>query len=80
MKHASPPVNPSEVERLLFHWPHVVRLAENDWAKDFAKSIVLQSRRRNWRPSAKQYEIMRRMVSELFTHAHEESDQLLIED
>lgn len=80
MKHAIFPVNPSEVERLLFHWPAVVRAAGDDWAKGFATSIARQSRRRGWRPTQKQMEIMRRLVADLFTHAHEGGDHPLIED
>ncbi|KAA8616264.1 hypothetical protein [Salipiger aestuarii] len=69
-----------EIERALFHWPTVVRLAPQGWAQNFAKSIAAQSRRRNWNPTAKQAEIMRRMVNDLFTQAsNEEGDFTVIE-
>jgi hypothetical protein len=56
------------IEEALHHMPTVARLATNAWAKSFAESIVKQSRRRGWRPSAKQQALMQRMVSELFNH------------
>jgi hypothetical protein len=59
---------PYEIERLLHHMPAVAQLAENDFAKGFAASIVKQSRRRNWKPSPKQLPIMRELVTDLFTH------------
>ncbi len=55
------------IEEALYHMPTVAKLATNEWAKSFAESIVRQSRRRGWRPSAKQSALMQRMVSELFT-------------
>ena len=55
------------IEEALYHMPTVARLATDTWAKGFAESIVRQSRRRGWRPSAKQLALMRRMVGELFT-------------
>lgn len=68
------------IEELLFHWPTVVRLAQNDWAKDFAKSVSLQSRRRNCTPSPKQLGIMQRMVADLFVpRAYEDVDFPVIE-
>lgn len=54
------------VEELLFHMPTVARRSQNDWASNFARSIIKQSKRRNWRPSSKQTGIMRRLVGELF--------------
>jgi hypothetical protein len=55
------------IEEALYHMPTVAKLATDAWAKSFAESIVRQSRRRGWRPSAKQLATMQRMVSELFT-------------
>jgi hypothetical protein len=54
-------------EELLFHMKTVAKLATNEWAKGFAESIVKQSRRRGWQPSAKQSALMQRMVGELFS-------------
>jgi hypothetical protein len=74
----------SELERLLFHWPSVAAAAQrgdcNEWARDFARSISMQSRRRGWRPSIKQHEIMQRMVNDLFLHTGTgEGDHQVIE-
>ena len=57
-----------DLERLLFHWPRVVETCPDGWSRDFALSIVTQSRRRNWKPSPKQGAMMRRMVSDLFAY------------
>lgn len=65
------------IEVLLHHLPGVVAKAENDWAREFAKSILRQSRRRSWRPSPKQIGIMQRLVSELL---RETEDFIVIED
>ncbi len=65
------------IEEALYHMPTVAKLATNEWAKSFAESIVKQSRRRGWRPSAKQSALMQRMVSELFTRR--DDDGALIE-
>lgn len=70
-----------EVQRLLFHRPSVVASAPKGWAADFARSIAAQSRRRGWRPTPKQREIMLRMVAELFTSPDDqEGDHAVIED
>lgn len=70
----------AEVERLIWHMPAVARLAENEWAKAFALSVIRQSRRRRWNPSSKQLTVMRGLVSDLFTHAgNEGGDIQLIE-
>ncbi|MBL3553189.1 hypothetical protein [Rhodovulum sulfidophilum] len=70
----------SDLARLLWHMPTVVSHARSEWAEGFAKSIIRQSRRRNWRPSEKQLGTMRRLVSELFIHPREESEFQVIED
>lgn len=77
MKHVTFPSAPRNVDELLFHWPTVIRLAENDWAKGFAESIAKQSRRRGWKPSTKQFGIMRAVVSELFTRTQEADFDLI---
>lgn len=56
-------VTPSEVERLLFHWPVVTGQARTDFARGFTASIAKASRRRGWTPSRKQLPIMRELVS-----------------
>ncbi|WP_424987997.1 hypothetical protein [Microbulbifer sp. S227A] len=61
-----------EIERLLHYMPTVARLAENDWAANFARSILCQCNRRGWRPSPKQLSVMRSLVSDLFAHGGDE--------
>jgi hypothetical protein len=76
------PASADEVERLIYHMTAVAELAENDWSRGFALSIRQASRRRNWRPSDKQLSMMRKLVSELFTHIRnhdQEGDFSLIE-
>jgi hypothetical protein len=58
--------SPDEVERLLHHMPTVATQAEKDWTEGFARSIIGQSRRRGWRPSQKQLNLMRELVADLF--------------
>ena len=81
MKHASfPRTSERTVDELLFHWPAVVQRAETDFSIGFAKSIAGQSRRRGWKPTAKQLPIMRQMVADLFAYdSGEEDDLQLIE-
>jgi len=62
----------AEIERLLHHLPTVARLAEETWAKGFALSVLKQSRRRGWTPSAKQLPLMRGLVNDLFTCASDD--------
>ena len=64
------------IEEALHHMPTVAKLATDAWAKSFAESIVKQSRRRGWRPSAKQSALMQRMVTELFSR-REDGDVLV---
>ena len=76
------PLRPSEVERLLFHWPVVMHRATTDFTRGFSASIAKASRRRGWTPSPKQLPIMRELVSDLFAYApgqDQEDDFALIE-
>ena len=59
---------PRTVDELLWSWPSVCQSATTEWAKDFARSIASQSRRRNWKPSPKQHQLMQRLVNELYQH------------
>lgn len=55
-------------EILHHHWPMVIRAAmagSDDWLKGFTQSIAKHGKRASWRPTAKQEQIMRRLVSEL---------------
>lgn len=70
----NPRASAAETERLLVHWPRVVTLAPEGWPRDFARSVSKQCNRRGWRPTEKQASILRRMVSELFTHGTADPD------
>ena len=67
-------------EILTCRWPMVVRRVMADgtdeWLKGFVLSIVKHGKRPAWRPSAKQQQIMRRLVSELGT-APEQNFELI---
>ncbi|APZ52165.1 hypothetical protein [Salipiger abyssi] len=58
-------------EILTYRWPIVVRRvmadSSDDWVKGFVRSIARHGKRASWRPSLKQAQIMRRLVSELGT-------------
>lgn len=58
-------------EILTLRWPMVVRrvMADgtDDWLQGFVRSIARHGKRATWRPSGKQEQIMRRLVSELGT-------------
>lgn len=53
---------------LTFRWPRVVRQVmaddSDEWLKGFVRSIARNGKRRSWRPSAKQAQIMRQLVAE----------------
>jgi hypothetical protein len=76
-------IRPRSLDELMFHWPTVIRRAETDWARTFARSVAVQSRRRNWQPSPKQRQIMISMVSDLFSasaYRDSDSDNLTVID
>jgi len=58
-------------EVLTIRWPIVLRRVmadgSDEWLKGFVRSIARHGKRPNWRPTAKQEQIMRRLVSELGT-------------
>ncbi|MCE8006004.1 hypothetical protein [Aestuariivita sp.] len=68
-------------EILTFRWPLVVRRVMADgtdeWLQGFVRSIARHGKRAAWRPTMKQEQIMRRLVSELGTGS--EPDVELIE-
>ncbi|NUB42871.1 hypothetical protein GEU84_000605 [Fertoebacter nigrum] len=73
-------LRPHSIEELVFHMPTAARVAGTAWARDFAKSIVQQARRRRWNPTAKQEALMRRMVSDMFeARASGDEDLTVIE-
>jgi hypothetical protein len=63
-------------EILTHHWPLVMRAVmagNDDWLKGFVRSIARHGKRASWRPSRKQEQIMRRLVSEMgMTSTHRE--------
>jgi hypothetical protein len=68
-------------ELLTLYWPQVLRRVmadgSDEWIKGFVRSIAKHGKRAAWRPSARQEQIMRRLVSELGTAT--ERDVELIE-
>ncbi|MEO9629230.1 MAG: hypothetical protein ABJG14_02175 [Sulfitobacter sp.] len=74
MTHHSRITSSAEVERLLFYMPNVAEVATTDWARGFAHSVTKQARRRGWKPTDKQLNIMREMVSDLFAHRDADTD------
>ena len=71
----------SELDEILtFRWPIVMRRVmadgSDEWLKGFVRSIAKHGKRAAWRPSAKQEQIMRRLVSELGT-APEQNFELI---
>ena len=58
-------------EILTFRWPIVMRRVmadgSDEWLQGFVRSIARHGKRPSWRPSPKQEQIMRRLVSELGT-------------
>ncbi|MCB1343136.1 MAG: hypothetical protein KDK24_19115 [Pseudooceanicola sp.] len=66
------------LDELLFHMRAIAGGDGRQWAAGFAKSIIKQSGRRNWRPTHKQEGVMRRLVAELF--ANTADDLEVIED
>jgi hypothetical protein len=65
-----PPVTRAELNKLLRQWPVVMRLATDDWAKEFAFSVWNQSGQSNWLPTLKQTKVMRTMVREARPFLH----------
>ncbi|MEY8144439.1 hypothetical protein [Falsihalocynthiibacter sp. CO-5D18] len=56
-------------EILTTRWPAVMRRVigddSDDWMQGFVKSIARHSKRPSWRPSAKQAQLMQRLVADL---------------
>lgn len=73
-------VSSAEIERLLFHLGAVARSASSERAKGFAQSIIKQSYRKGWTPSAKQLPAMRELVSDLFRYSGDGEDDFEVID
>ena len=63
-------MNDRELDEIMtVYWPTVTRRVmadgSDDWLKGFVRSIARQGKRATWRPSPKQAQIMRQLVSEL---------------
>lgn len=71
--------SPAETDRLLYHMGSVIKHADSDWARNFAMSVLRQSKRRTWQPSPKQLNVMRSLVSDLF-RPEQPGDLQLIEE
>lgn len=58
-------------EILTVRWPGILRQVmadgSDDWLKGFVRSIARHGKRRSWRPTHRQEQIMRRLVSEMGT-------------
>lgn len=65
------------IDEILWSWPTVIRVAKDEWTKNFAKSIARQSRRRGWKPSPKQHALMSKIVSDLYRGDPDEDLQLI---
>lgn len=56
---------------MIYSWPMVLRRVmsedSDEWLKSFVQSIARHGKRPAWRPTPKQAQIMRRLVSELGT-------------
>ena len=78
MKHAIFP-EPGErtAQECLYWFPTIAKAATNTWARDFAQSVLAQSRRRDWKPTPKQLAMMRKLVAEFFrTMRDDDSDDV----
>lgn len=68
-----------ELEEILtYRWPMILRTVmadgSDEWLKGFVRSIAHHGKRPSWRPSEKQAQIMRRLVSEMATGPEPEPD------
>lgn len=54
------------LDELLWSWPSVTAAARTDWERGFARSIAKASKRRGWKPSPKQLQLMNRLVDALY--------------
>lgn len=66
----APQITRAELNKLLGNWPVVMRMATDDWAKEFAFSVWNQSGRKGWLPSFRQTKVMRTMVREAQPFLH----------
>lgn len=67
------------LDELLFSMKAIVRRNIGNFAGDFAKSILRQSKRADWTPTPKQLALMRRLVFEHYTGGAQSDDLDVIE-
>lgn len=63
-------MTPGELDEIMtVYWPRVLRRVmadgSDEWLKGFVRSIARHGKRPSWRPTDRQIQIMRRLVSEL---------------
>ena len=63
-----------EVDQLLFRWPRVIA-SSSGWARGFALSIQRDRKRMGWMPTARQLNVMRRLVADLPATAADAADE-----
>ena len=67
------------IDELLWCLPTVIG-SVNAWEQSFCKSILRQSRRKGWKPSAKQLHTMHRLVDREFDSSSFEEIDLIDEE
>jgi len=67
------------VEEILWSWPTVMKVAKDEWTRNFAKSIARQSRRRGWKPTPRQHALMSKIVADIYRRDDPDEDLPLIE-
>lgn len=71
------PLDLVELDHLLFTIETLARRAPTEWERTFARSILRQAKKPNWRPSARQEAEMLRMEAALWGR---ETGPVLIEE
>lgn len=65
-------------EILTLRWPRILRQvmaeSEDTWLRGFVRSIAKHGKRAGWRPSARQEQIMRRLLTEMSGPAQHEME------
>jgi hypothetical protein len=67
------------LELLLCHLRAIAKDPKDKWARNFARSILRQSKKPIWQPSAKQLTIMERLVDDEICRDNEDEFQLIEE-
>jgi hypothetical protein len=72
-------MNQRPLELLLYHLRAIAKEPKDKWARNFARSILRQSKKPIWQPSAKQLTTMERLVDEEIGLGNEDEFQLIEE-